>query len=76
MVPDDLRLYVVDYAAVLPSYMTSKQTRCQVTRDPIERGIGSDEPSVLATQVEALSNACIEASSLMREVVTMLIASN
>lgn len=76
VVPDDLRIYMVDYAGVLPDYMTAKQTRCKVTRDPTERGIGSDEPPALAAQVSALSDVCIEASTLMREIVDTVIAKN
>ena len=72
VVPDDLRVYIVDYAAVLPQNMTSKQTTCHVSRDPLERGIGSDEPALLAAQVKDLSEECIKASSLMREVITMM----
>jgi hypothetical protein len=35
--------------------MTSKQTTCHVSRNPLEREIGSDEPSALAMQVKGLS---------------------
>jgi hypothetical protein len=76
VVPDDLRIHVVDYAGVLPEYMTTKQTRCKVTRDPTERGIGSDEPPALAAQVSALSEACIDASAVMREIVSIVISTN
>ena len=74
--PDDLHIHIVDYAGVLPQYMTAKQTRSKVTRDPTERGIGSDEPPALAAHVSALSEACIDASALMREVVNTVIATN
>jgi hypothetical protein len=76
VVPDDLRIHIVDYAGVLPQYMTTKQTRCKVTRDPTERGIGSDEPPTLAAQVSALSEASIDASAVMREIVSIVIATN
>ena len=72
VVPDDLRTYIVDYSAVLPEHMTSRQTTCHVTRDPLERGIGSDEPPLLAAHVKNFSEECIKASALMREVISMV----
>jgi hypothetical protein len=56
--------------------LTSKQTTCHVSRDPLEREIGSDEPPALAMQVKDLSEECIKASALMREVATMMNATS
>ena len=69
IIPDDLRTYIADFSSVLPSYIKPKQAVCRLARDPTERGFGRLEPSVIATNIVTLSEACISASSSLRKVI-------
>ena len=64
--PDDLKVYVADFSAILPSYINPKQRTCTTSRDPLERAFGLKDPSFIAQRVVNLSAACIQASAKLR----------
>jgi len=40
LIPDDLKVYVVDLSGFLPAYIKPKQRVCRTSRDPLERAFG------------------------------------
>ena len=74
IIPDDMRIYIVDYSSVLPCYTKQRQTTCRVQRDPTERAFGRVEPATLATQIADFSRECIDASTLLRQVVDKVLS--
>ena len=66
LLPDDLKVYVVDFSGVLPSYLKPKQRTCTTSRDPLERAFGKRDPSSIAQYVAEVSAACIQASTQLR----------
>jgi hypothetical protein len=49
IIPDDMRIYIVDYSSVLPCYTKQTKKTLRVQRDSSERAFERVEPATLAT---------------------------
>jgi len=57
LVPDDLRVYIADYANILPADTLPKQSTCTTNSDPLDRKSGKQDPEALARSVGTLAEA-------------------
>ena len=74
LIPDDLRLYIADYANILPADTKPKQATCTTSSDPLDRKSGKQEPDAVAGSVTTLAESVTKAATVMQQVFALALA--